>query len=104
MQVLCAGAPAQLNAAVLLTAAADVSSSGYIAEEPLDTVIVVAPAAANEKSTPVPSSAAVCTPVGALSTRVTEPVRVPASVGAKTPDRVQAAPACRETPQVVAAR
>ena len=83
MQVLLVGAPVQVNTTLPVTLESELSSSGYVALEPLESVAVVTPLAASEKSTPRPESETVEVGVGPLSVTVSVPVSGPAAVGVK---------------------
>ena len=102
VQTAFAGAPVHANATLPFSPACDESRSGKVALVPLDTVTLVAPFAARAKSMPIPVREMLCVPEVAVSVRVRVPVRVPAAVGVKITERLQADPGPTVDPQVSA--
>ena len=103
MHVLFVGCPVQVNATLPVTPATELNSSGYVALAPLESVAVVLPAEASEKSIPKPLSETVCVAGVALSISVNVPLNCPAAVGANATCSVQAAATASVAPQLFAA-
>jgi hypothetical protein len=98
-QVDSAGPPMQVRATVRLKPPEGETATVKFAVCPAETVVEAGVTGANEKSCPVPLSAAVCGLPGALSLIVNVPDLVPLAVGSKKTPIAQLEPAATVLPQ-----